>query len=389
MYNFDKQINRSSTNSEKWNKKLLKEHFGRDDIIPMWVADMDFEVDPQIKDVLWKQSLKPIFGYEKKDKNLIESIITWHKNRFDWSIEKKHIRFSSSILNSISSIINIFSEETDGVIIQPPVFFHFKQLIIKNNREVVTNPLKLIDNKYEIDFEDLEKKAESKKNKILILCNPHNPIGRVWTKDELIKIDKIATKHNLIIISDEIHNGIIFKGFKYTAYSAISKKAFSLISPAKTYNIPTVSDSLIISRDEELLKEVDNFLNKMALQKTNIFNQTAMKTAYNKNDLWLEKSLIYIEDNLSFIREYLKEFIPKVKLIEPEGTFLIWLDFRDLGLDVIELKSFLADEAKIALNAGYWFGREGAGFARMTIACPKQTLKVALEQLKNAVNNRF
>ncbi len=390
MYNFNKHIYREHTNSQKWNKKLLLEYFGVDDLLPFWIADMDFLASNEIRKDLADHAFDKVFGYDKKNDTLIDAVISWHKKRFDWQIQKEDIRFAPSVLNSITSILNIYTKKGDGVIIQTPAFPKFRAVVIKNDRKTISNPLKLVDGKYEIDFEDLEKKASNPNNKVLILCNPHNPIGRAWSKKELQKIEEISTKHNILVITDEIHNGIILNENRFIPYSSISENArqnsITCISPAKTFNIASVSDSIVLIANKQLREKFDKYMENSSNHKINTFNLIAMEAAYSKSDQWLDGLLEYLQENLEFMKNYIKEHIPKIKLIEPEATFLVWLDFRELNFDTKELEKFLVNEAKLALNSGHWFGKEGAGFARMGIACSRSMLKQGLENLKNAVD---
>ena len=242
-----------------------------------------------------------------------------------------------------------------------------------------------------MDFEDLEKQAAKPRNKILILCNPHNPVGRVWTKAELQRVGEICFKHNVLVISDEIHADITFKNHQYTPYiTAVSKEfaqqSFTCLSPAKTFNIASVTDALLIVPNQRYREQYEAFNEQYFLGKPKTFSVAAMESAYSHGEQWLDQFLDYLQGNLDYLRDYLEKRIPKVRLVEPEGTFLVWLDFRELGLDAKELEHFLAQKAGIALNSGYWFGRQGAGYARMTIACPQSMLKQGLSLLEQAIN---
>jgi len=393
MQNLDITKDRSNTNSEKWNKRLLSKYFSNSEALPFWVADMDFEVAPAIKELLIQRAQNGIFGYESRNILVKQSIIKWYSKRHDFLINKEEIRFSPSILNSIALLINIHSKEGDSVIIQPPVFFHFKQIIKNNSREVLSNPLKVINDNYEMDFEDLERKASNRKAKILILCNPHNPVGRVWNTSELKKLSDICLKHKVLVISDEIHSDIVFGNNKFVPYSSLSKdtanNSVTCFSPAKTFNIATVSDSIVVIQNEDYRKKFDHYMNKLHINKINTFNMLAMQTAYSSCDKWLEEVLIYIEENLDYLKQYIKDNMPSVKVVNTEGTFLVWLNFKALGLDAKELEKMLSKDANIALNSGYWFGREGAGYARMTIACSRTLLREGLVNLSRTIHKHY
>ena len=390
MTDFDISYDRSGSASEKWNKKALKKHFGNENVLPFWVADMEFQAPPQVINSLIQRAQNGIFGYEYKLDSLYKAITKWYATRHHWMLDRTHIRFSRGILNAISILINLHTEEGDGIIIQPPVFFEFRLLIKDNNRKVVRNPLKLVDEHYQIDFDDLEKKASESRTKILIICNPHNPVGRVWQKKELERIGEICLKHNVLVISDEIHGDIVFEGYKYTPFASLSNQlaqnSFTCLSPAKTFNIAAVTDGLVIIPSDFYRNMYNEYTRRMLINKTNAFSVAAMESGYTHAGVWLDELLIYLQNNLFFLREYLRENIPEIRVIEPEGTFLVWLDFRALGFEVKELENFIKEQAQIALNSGYWFGRQGAGFARMTFACPRKMLEKGLLQLEQAVN---
>ena len=390
MTDFDISYDRSGSASEKWNKKALKKHFGNENVLPFWVADMEFQAPPQVINSLIQRAQNGIFGYEYKLDSLYKAITKWYATRHHWMLDRTHIRFSRGILNAISILINLHTEEGDGIIIQPPVFFEFRLLIKDNNRKVVRNPLKLVDEHYQIDFDDLEKKASESRTKILIICNPHNPVGRVWQKKELERIGEICLKHNVLVISDEIHGDIVFEGYKYTPFASLSNQlaqnSFTCLSPAKTFNIAAVTDGLVIIPSDFYRNMYNEYTRRMLINKTNAFSVAAMESGYTHAGVWLDELLIYLQNNLFFLIEYLRENIHEIRVIEPEGTFLVWLDFRALGFEVKELENFIKEQAQIALNSGYWFGRQGAGFARMTFACPRKMLEKGLLQLEQAVN---
>lgn len=390
MTNFDKLQDRSQSAAEKWDKSAMLEHFGRDDLLPFWVADMEFIAPPTVTENLTERARNGVYGYEYRRKSLSDAIIQWYANRHQWNIKPSDLCFSHNVMHAICILINQHTERGDGIIVQPPVFFEFRLAILENKRKFIRNPLKRIGNSYEMDFDDLEKKAANPRNKILILCNPHNPVGRVWKKEELQRVGDICKKHGVLVIADEIHADISYKNYQYTPFATavsndIAEQSFTCLSPAKTFNIASVTDAIVIIPNQEYRKKYENFIDKFFLHKPNSFTTVAMEAAYRTGGDWLDEVLEYLQGNLDFLRAYLEENIPKVHLVEPEGTFLVWLDFNELGLDAKELESFLAQKAGIALNSGYWFGRQGAGYARMTIACPQSMLKEGLSRLDKAV----
>jgi cystathionine beta-lyase len=383
--NFDEQIDRTQYPTMKWSRAFLVEHYGNEEAIPMSVADMDLKAPPSVIEQLQKRAAHGIFGYEFKPESYFIALESWYQTRYRWEIDRQHIEPCPSILNGISILINQLSNVGDGVILQSPVFFEFRMVVKSNDRKIVKNALKLVEGQYQIDFDDLETKAADPKNKILILCNPHNPVGRVWTMAELEQIAAICERHDVFVIADEIHGDFAFPPYRYVPYLTISEstaqKAAAFISPAKTFNLAGMVDAMTIIPNEADRHRFHDFAHRYQINKINVFASIATETAYKEGVGWLDALLVYLQGNVDLIREYLQANDINVSLIEPEGTFLAWLDFRGLGLDAKALERFLAHEAKIALAPGYWFGREGAGFARMTIGCPRSTIKCALDNL--------
>jgi len=387
--NFDEHIDRNEYPTMKWSKTFLAEHFGNQEAIPMSVADMDLKAPLSVTEQLHKRVAHGIFGYENKPESYFTALESWYQNRHRWKINRQQIEPCPSILNAISILINQHSNEGDGVILQPPVFFEFRMVVRSNDRKIIKNPLKLVERQYQIDFDDLEAKAADPNNKILILCNPHNPVGRVWTTAELEQVAAICERHDLFVIADEIHGDFAFPPHQYIPYLTISESsaesAAACISPAKTFNIAGMVDAMVIIPNERYREKFHEFAHRYQINKVNVFASVAIEAAYSDGADWLDALLVYLQGNIDLIRGFLQENAIAVSLIEPEGTFLSWLDFRELGLDAKALEKFLAEEAKIALSPGYWFGREGAGFARMTIGCPQSTIKCSLNNLAIAV----
>lgn len=384
---FEKIANYEEVNLVKRDNTFQKNYFGDIDLLPFWVADMDFEATKEIKNALINRVEKGIFGYEVDSSKLKQSAINWFVKRHNWKMEEQYLRTSPGIMTSIGALIKTLSKEGDGVLVQTPAFPKFLQVVPNNDRKLIENPLKLINGKYEIDFEDFEKKA--KESKVFILCNPHNPVGRVWTKTELEKLGKIAKENEMYIISDEIHSDIIFKGHTFIPYGALSKEltqmSISLLSPAKTFNLPSISGSFVYAQNKQILEKFDKFMGSMYLGNTSILNLTAMQTAYNTGEEWLNKLLVHIEKNIHFIKDYFKENIPQLKIIDSEGMYLVWIDFRELNIDDEKMNQLLVKEG-LALNPGYWFGKEGYGFLRMNIGTSKEIITQGLKKLKNVVD---
>ncbi|WP_420627433.1 MalY/PatB family protein [Candidatus Leptofilum sp.] len=383
--NFDTLIDRNKFPTMKWSESFLEEHFGNPNAIPMSVADMDFQSPPAVIEQLKKRAEHGVYGYEFRPERFFTALENWYQSRHSWGINREHLEQCPSIMNAISILLDQHSNEGDGVILQSPVFFEFRMVINSSGRRIAKNPLKLVDGRYHIDFDDLAQKAAVPKNKILILCNPHNPVGRVWTREELEKVAAICAEHNVFVISDEIHGDFAFPPHKYTPYLTVSETAVqngsACLSPAKTFNISGMVDAFAVLPNDDYRQQFHTFAHRYQINKTNVFTNSAVTTAFQEGAAWLDDLLVYLQGNVTLIREFLQANQMKVSLIEPEGTFLIWLDFRDLGLDVKVLEKKLSQEAGVALSPGYWYGREGAGFARMTIGCPRQTVQQALEKM--------
>jgi len=388
--NFDQTTDRTTYPSVKWQADSLQEHFNNPNALPFWVADMDFPAPPAVINSLRQRMEHGIYGYESKPGSYNTAITNWYEKRHGWTIDREHIEDTPSVLSAISVLISQHTEKGDGVIIQPPVLFEFRQVIRNNSRRLVKNGLIFENGRYTIDFTDLAAKAADPRNKILILCNPHNPIGRAWTQDELTQIGDICLQNDVLIIADEIHGDIVYAPHKYTPMASISDAVaqitFTCLSPAKTFNIAGMVDALVVIADDAHRAEFHAFAHRYQINKTNVFTMAAVEAAYTHGEAWLNELLGYLQGNITFIRDYLHENIPQVTLVEPEGTFLLWLNFNGLEMDVKKLQAFLGEEAGIALNPGFWFGREGAGFARMGIACPRSVLEEAMERLARAIS---
>ena len=386
---FDKLIDRRLYPTQKLNPADLKQHFGSDNLLPFWIADMDLPAPPTVVDKLMTRAEHGIYGYEYRPDSFYNAMLDWYKRRHHWTLDRSHIEPCPGVLSALAILINQHTKEGDGIILQPPVFFEFRLVVRKNGRKFVKNPLRLVDGHYEMDFADLETKAADPRNKLLILCNPHNPVGRVWTREELEQVAAICQKHNVLVISDEIHGDIVYQPHRYTPYASLSEtvanSSFTCLSPAKTFNLAGMIDGMVVIPNDAYRQQYDHFADRYQINRTNVFTTVAVEAAYREGEAWLEALLAYLEQNVAFMQDYLQQHLPQVKLIQPEGTYLVWLDFRGLGLEAKALDQFLAQKAGLALNSGYWFGREGAGFARMNIATPRQLLAQALTQLRQAV----
>jgi len=391
MIDFDKSIDRSQTASEKWSKDVLRKQFGRDDVLPFWVADMDFEAPPAVCDRLMQRAEDRVFGYEDRQTSLAAAIMDWYSRRHNWQFDEAALCFGRGTLNTIAMVLSLHTEEGDGVIIQPPVYFDFEQIIRDNNRTVVSNPLQIVDGRYEMDFADLERRAAEPRTKVLILCNPHNPVGRVWTRNDLQRLGQICIQHNVLVVSDEVHGDFVFKDHTFTPFASLAKEfaqqSFSCLSPAKTFNIPAVVENLVVISNPEYCSDFRRCAQRLSLNRINAFSVAAMEAAYGDSEEWLNQAIGYVHENVRYLRDELENRIPGVRLVEPEATFLAWLDFRRLGLGRERLERLLVQEARLAFKSGHSFGPEGDGFARMAIACPRSLLEEAVSRLEHAVKS--
>jgi cystathionine beta-lyase len=389
-YDFDKFVSRENTNSAKWN--YIKESVGVEDALPMWVADMDFETVPEVKDAIIARAQHNIYGYTARSDEYYEAIINWNEKRHGWKVEKKWITHSSGVVNALFNIIGAFTNPGDGVIIQSPVYHPFYRAIKSQGCKIILNPLKVVDDKYIPDIEDLEEKLKHNSNvKLLVLCNPHNPVGRVFTEEELTAIGELCLKYKVLVVSDEIHSDLVFKQYKHTPFAAISKEfeqnSIICTAPSKTFNLAGLATSNIIIPNEELKKRYDLACEKLALKSYNIFGAVACEAAYKYGEQWLEELLDYIEGNKNYALEFIKERIPKLKLNDIEGTYFLWVDCRELGLNKEELEQFMLHKARLWFNQGHIFGSEGEGFVRINLACQRATVEEAMKRLENAVNS--
>jgi len=388
-YDFDEVIDRTNYHSVKWDE--LETTFGAKDALPMWVADMEFRSPRPVIEAIKKAAEHGIYGYTSRPDSYYKAIIDWMERRHNWKVKKDWLAFSPGAVPALSFIIRAFTQAGDKVVVQPPVYYPFFRVIENNGCHVVNNPLKLSNKKYFIDWEDLERKVDDPRVKLLILCSPHNPVGRVWQKEELIILGETCLKHNIIVVSDEIHADILFEGYKHTPFASISPAfahhSITCTAPSKTFNLAGLQTSTIIIPNKKYYKIYNNILDGLALDENNVFGLVALEAAYRDGEEWLEQLLSYLNENLKFLMKYFKERIPKIKVIKPEGTYLVWLDCRQLGLNTKDLNNFMIKKARVAIDDGYWFGAEGKGFMRINIACPRSFLEEGLKRIERAVNS--
>jgi len=387
MYDFDKVIDRHGTNCLKFD--FAKERGKNGDELSLWVADMDFQVAKPITDALQAQVNHGIYGYTEVKSDYFDIVKNWFRDNFDWEIKKGSLVKTPGVVYAIAMAVKAFTKEGEAVIIQQPVYYPFSEMIIANNRKLVNSPLVLKDGRYEIDFEDFEKKIVENNVKLFILCSPHNPVGRVWSVEELKRIGDICIKHDVVIFSDEIHADFVYEPNKHHVFASLGESyaANSVIAtaPSKSFNIAGLQVSNIFIGNKKLRDAFRNEIVKSGYSQLNTMGLAAARAAYESGKEWLDEVRAYIKDNLIFFRDYLKENIGELSLIEPEGTYLVWVDFRKLGLSEKQREDLIVNKAKLWIDSGAMFGVDGEGFERFNIACPRSYLKKALDSLKKAV----
>ncbi|MPL62573.1 Cystathionine beta-lyase PatB [bioreactor metagenome] len=380
IYNFDEETNRKNTNCAKYDG--LKKYFGYEDLNPLWVADMDFKTPSFINDAIIKAASNSLYGYSVDTPELYASIINWQKNEHDWEIEQKDIFMINGVVPAFSACIEAFSEVGDEVIVQTPIYPPLFKCVTANERKLVINELKKDENDYyTMDLEDLEKKITSK-TKILVLCSPHNPVGRVWSKEELEKLANICIKYNITIVSDEIHSDITFK--KFTPLASISKEianqTITLNSAGKTFNIAGLNCAYAISKNAEVLEKFKKVAIKREINSINFFGYVSTRAAYENGSAFVKELKAYLMNNIIFTKEFFEKNSLNIDFFIPEATYLLWLDFSKTGLSHLEIKNTLLTKSKIALNDGVSFGSNGNKFFRLNTALSKKALNIALNQ---------
>lgn len=382
QYNFDEVIDRNNTGSLKW-------HY-EDDTIPLWVADMDFKAAQPILDSLQQIITHGILGYTKQTDRLYQAIINWHSSRYGLELEASNILFSPGVVPSIALLVNLFTEVGDAVLINDPIYAPFVAKTKLNGCKVVSSALQEVNGRYEFDLEDIEAKIKKHKIKLFLLCNPHNPGGRVWTKDELKAVLELCKKYQVAIVSDEIHQDLILTGHTFTPFlnlaSGYEHMVVSLTSMTKTFNIAGIKGSMIFAKDKALLKQISNQQRLNDEYELNMFAYSAMQSAYEQGGEWLEQALAYIEKNIELTVDYLAKHLPDIKVMRPEASYLIWLDCSAYADDNQALYDSLRD-AKVELNAGISYGNEGHLKMRINVACPESVLLEGLARIKQALNH--
>lgn len=387
-YNFNEIIDRKGTDSLKYD--FAVERGLPKDVLPLWVADMDFPVEDHIKEALIKASEHAIFGYSDTKDDYFEVLSSWYERRFFWKVKKEWLVKTPGVVFAIAMAIQALTRENEAIIIQEPVYYPFSSTIRANNRKLVINNLVLKKDKYHIDFVDFEKKIIENNVKLFILCSPHNPVARVWTREELQKLANICLKHKVYIFSDEIHSDLVYEKDTHTIFANLGKdvedSCIVATAPSKTFNIAGLQVSNIWIANKKMRDAFKEDIDRAGYSQLNNMGLIATKVAYKYGEEWLEELKIYLKSNIDFVRKFLKDKLPNIKLIEPEGTYLLWLDCRELGLSEKERQGLIQNKAKLWLDTGTMFGKAGAGFERINIACPRKTLEEAMNRLKEAIN---
>ncbi len=380
-YDFDEVIDRKGTNSIKYD--ALPKFFGQNDLLPMWVADMDFKTPSFIIDAIKQRLEHEVLGYSFRGNSFNKAFIDWASKRYDWNVKDSWLSFSPGVVTGLTLAIEAFSRKGDGVIVQTPVYPPFLEIVEETERKLIINELKNNDGYYSFDIKDLETRIDAN-TKVILLSNPHNPVGRVWKREELKAIVDVANKHDLIIVSDEIHSDIIFKGNKHIPIATIpgaENRTITILSPSKTFNIAGLSTSIVVCSNKKMLDKYNLLLRGHHLFLGNIFGTIAFETAYNYGEEWLEELLVYLENNVDYAISFFRENMPKLKVIKPEGTFLLWLDFSNYNLPHDKVFEMLKNNAKVALNNGKDFGIGGENFFRLNFATSRNTLEKGLEMM--------
>ena len=394
-YNFDKIINRKGTNCLKYD--FAVERGKPAEVLPLWVADMDFQVSEEITKSLHAAVEHGIYGYTQPKDPYYNAIMNWMKKNHQWETKREWIVKTPGVVFALSAAVKAFTKPGDAVLIQNPVYYPFTNIIRDNDRRVIDNTLvyekRVTEGKsqYSIDYEDFERKIVQENIKLFILCNPHNPVGRVWNREELQYLGEICLRHHVIVVSDEIHNDFVYPGFEHTVFANVDPRfaefTVTCTAPSKTFNLAGLQISNIFISNETLREAFQKEIDKTGYDEPNALGAVACEAAYRGGQEWLDQLRAYLLENLNFLRTYLQEKIPQIHLVEPEGTYLVWLDCSELGISGKELDQFIVEKAGLWLDGGAMFGPSGSDFQRVNIACPRATLELALDKLKAAVDN--
>jgi cystathionine beta-lyase len=387
QYDFDKAIERKGTDSVKYD--LNRKQFGTDELIPMWVADMDFEVPDFIRRAVIERAAHPVYGYTFRPRRFFETAAAWLNRRHGWEVSPDTISFSPGIVPALNLIVMAFTDPGDRIVVQPPVYFPFFSAVTNHNRKLVYNQLVGLDGVYEIDFDQLEEQF-SQGVKMFFLCHPHNPVGRAWTRTELERLARLCVKYRVLVISDEIHSDLLLFGHRHIPFASlgpeIAELTFTCIAPSKTFNLAGLYTSAVIASNPELKKGYDRILDAVHVGGGSLFGQVAFESAYTHGDAWLDQLISYLEKNFRMLCDILDKEVPGIIISPLQATYLVWLDLSFLGKDDRELNRFMIEEARLGLNDGTLFGPGGEKHQRLNIATPRKTLERGLKQLSDAIH---
>ena len=387
-YDFDRVIERRGTGCEKWD--MVEAIFGAKDLVPLWVADMDFASPPEVVRALLRRVEHGVYGYTECTDGHYDALRGWMRRRHGWDVRREWVVPCPGVVPALNTLVRAFTRPGDRIIVQQPVYHPFMLAAENNGRRVLNNGLLFEGGRYVMDLDDLRKKVVSRRVKMLILCSPHNPVGRLWTRDELAETGRICVENGIIVVSDEIHSDLVLGGRRHVPFASLSEdlaaRSVVCTAPSKTFNLAGLQTANLIIPDAKLRRDYSVAQEECGFFSANVFGTVALEAAYTYGEPWLEALLQYIEGNLRFLSEFITRKMPRITLIEPEATYLAWLDFRGLGMDSRALKDFLRHSAGVALGEGHIFGGGGEGFARVNLACPRRILEEGLGRLANAID---
>ena len=382
---FDLAVPRDGTNSVKHDGRAA--YFGTADVLPLWVADMDFASPEAVTRALQQRAAHPVYGYTLYPDSAYEALIAWMKKRHGWEVQREWIIMAPGVVPSLFASVMAFAQEGGGVIVQPPVYFPFFSAVTTNHRWLIENPLRLAGDRYEIDFEHLERCATDGA-KLMLFCSPHNPVGRVWSETELAELLRIARRHDITILADEIHADLVYPGERHIALATLANdadKVITAVAPSKTFNIPGLGLSCVIAPHAAHRHAIRQAFETLHVGNTNPFSIVAFEAAYRGGEAWLDSLLRYLQGNRDFVCDYVARHLPAIKIVHAEGTYLLWLDCRSLGWNDVKLRDFFVREARVGMNPGTAFGKNGSGFMRLNIASPRQVIAEALGRVREAL----
>ena len=390
-YDFDKVIERRGTSCSKWDgdpRAIDGVDYPVGSPLPLWVADMDFEAAPEITRALVERAKHGVFGYPIVPDSCYDAIIAWMERRHGWRVQREWIHFTPGAVPAAHMAVQAFCQPGDKVVIQTPVYYPFYRTVENNGCHVLANPLRLTGDRYEMDFEDLERKAADPRTTLLILCSPHNPVGRVWSREELERVGEICARHRVRVVADELHCDIVMPGHKHAPFATLNEACRDLsmttIAPSKTFNLAGLEATVVITPGDEMRQRFDNVMARNSITRPNLFAITGMEAAYAHGEAWVDELLVYLKGNYDFLVEAMREGLPQVRVMPMEGTYLAWMDFRALESDPMKLQRKMLTEANVWLDEGWIFGPEGAGFERIVLACPRSILKDAVDRMIRA-----